>query len=162
MVVKIKSGQTLDFGASGSPEFNGKVMFVVEDGGTLKGNNTSFLKGTATSSTLIYIDKGNAKLSDFGVNGLFRGLIYIHEENTADHTFQWGANARLEGAFHNFGTGKFNWNVGTGGVVPIKFDKNAINAFAPLIDGSDSNKTADFVDPTNRRIEAKAFGYYFH
>jgi hypothetical protein len=163
MVIEVGMNQTLDFVSSGSPIFDGKVMFIVRDGGKLTSNEGSFLKGTEKSSTLIYMDKGDAKLLDFGVNGLYRGLIYIHDENTANHSFKWGPNGRLEGAFHNFSNGTVNWNCNIENkVVPIKFDKGAINAFAPLIDGTDSNKTADFMDPTKTRIEAKAFGYYFH
>jgi hypothetical protein len=76
---------------------------------------------------LIYVgEKG--QLQDFGSTCLFRGYIYIDENNTStENGFYWGDGSSIDGAFHNFSTKPFKWNyLGTDPNKPTKITYNAV------------------------------------
>jgi len=151
--------------------FTGKVIFLVVDGGTLSVNMNFYISGPE-SSTLIYLGAGGAKIDQFGSNGLFRGFLYIDQNNNPSggaNTIQFGQNGYIEGAVHNFSANKITWNGGSGTKsVKIKFDSELINDFAPLYPqptstpgGTPGNTAGPITITVGAPITVTPLGYFF-
>jgi len=163
LVVKISSDLTCD-GTTRNATFNDKVIFIVEDGVTFS-VNSNFYNSGANASTMVYAGPGNAKLMNFGTNGLFRGLVYIDELNTAANQIKFTGNGKVVGAIHSFAnqpSSSLQWNCGDV-ATEIEFNSDILDGYASLLKGSSgaANKI-DYVDMNKKRIILKPMGYYFY
>jgi hypothetical protein len=153
---------TINSGTSNGKEFNGKVIFIVEDGVTLDAQNKFYNSG-ADASTMIYVKPG-AKLESMGCTGTFRGLIYVDKDNSDEHRFKWGDNSQIKGAVLLNGTGKLVWNTGDGdgnNATKIFKDDEVLNAFGSLRKDA-SGTDATYTTESGKRVRLRAAGYYFY
>jgi hypothetical protein len=160
LVIKVNANQSVNFSNNSVPRavFDGKVIFIVE--GRVHGGNGFYHSG-ANSSTLMYVgEKG--QMEQFGSDGLFRGLIYIHENNKSQNSFNWKTGSKIVGAIHNFSSASFGWNAGSAHPVPIEFDANVLNPFSSLTGAAagDGEKTARLQDE-NMPAGLRQVGVYF-
>jgi len=154
--------------------FDGKVIFIIENGGKLASNG-SFYNSGANSSTLIYVNAGNGQLDQFGTEGDFRGLIYIDKDNTANNSFNFTKQTpgqKIYGAIHNFASKQIIWNVGH--QVPIAPCPEALNDFGSLIKdppaggiagggpGSSGSGSGISLIDGKEYVKPVPLGYYFH
>ncbi len=150
--------------------FDGKVIFIIENGGKLASNG-SFYNGGPNSSTLIYVNAGSGQLDQFGTEGDFRGLIYIDKNNTANNSFNFTkqtSGRKIYGAIHNFSSKQLIWNAGH--QVPLVSCPEAVSAFGSLVKdppvggivgGSGSGSGISLIDGKGY-VKPVPLGYYFY
>jgi len=159
LVVHINN-QNVDTWISGwSPEFNEKVIFVVDS--PINGD----LPLGPDASALVYV-RGNGILGKqpdgnggFGPRWgeTFNGLIFIDETATApQHQIHSGVN----GAVINTSQG----SLGTLGAptFTIDYNRNLLGQYATLIPGNGGGGVQVIFANNNQSIEFNAFGYYYH
>jgi hypothetical protein len=102
----------------------------------------------------------------------FRGLIHVDPDNDRTQDFHWNAGTRVEGALHLTGRKSISWN-GQGALLPINYNTNVLNAFAPLRRNCGKSTwdecepqggaiTVIFPDGSDKEIHFHPFGFYFH
>jgi uncharacterized protein YhbP (UPF0306 family) len=141
-------------------EFHDKVMFIVEEDATLSAKN--FYTFNENSSALVYVGPNGGKIEQLGSNGLFRGFIYIDENNTQKHNINFDNNSRIEGAIHNFSKQDFRWNTGSQNAVVIEYDPDVMSDFATLKVGADNNSNKAVITFDSSIVKLKPLGYYFY
>jgi hypothetical protein len=163
LVLKVGRGEpAVNFSNSNPGTFDGKVIFLVEDGATFNVGQNFYHSGE-NSSTLIHVGTGSASLQQFGSSGPFRGLIYIDAGNiSTQNSFNFKAGASIQGAVHNFSGGLFEWNGGGAGTVPITYNETVLNQFGALKIGATATESTVIANPDNYRIIPRPIGYYFH
>jgi hypothetical protein len=139
-------------------EFNGKVIFHVNSASGLNVNNEFYNSGP-DASTLIYVGPNGGALNNMGGAGLFRGLIYVHENNTANHTFKWGADGDIEGAVIMKGGILNAWNSGSGAA--IRRDDEVLKNFGYLTGSESAGEGANIVKKGTGSIKLKMLGVYY-
>jgi len=143
--------------SSSNNTFNNKIIFWAED----KAINTPYYNSGDNASTLIYIGE-NGKISNFGTEGAFRGLIYMDPANEGnEHNFKWGANSSIDGAVLLRGSNaEINWNnSGSSSMTPITRNEELLKAFAGLTEGGVPSKN---VAKKIGDIKLRPIGYYFY
>ncbi|GBU22075.1 hypothetical protein R80B4_01980 [Fibrobacteres bacterium R8-0-B4] len=173
MVIEITTGIKV---SAEKEKFDANIIYIIKDGGTLDGGAGGFYSNTsdnATTSTLIYVGTGSAKLEQFGTKYTFRGFIYIDKGNTTTDNglnFHSSGEAKIIGAVHNFSSNKLKWNTGKPEYsIPIEFNSDVLNAFAslysgakPIGDGTLGDGDVSLLDGTGGKgIEVKPLGIYF-
>ncbi|MDR2694581.1 MAG: hypothetical protein LBB74_10270 [Chitinispirillales bacterium] len=150
---------------SASDVFNGKVIFIIESGGTIASNGNFYTSTSNDASTLIYAAAGTGQISQFGTTGTFRGYIYIANGNTANNSinFTSNPNGKIIGAIHNFSNKQLEWNAGFR--VPVQFSPTHLNAFAGLKVSNPSappSANSAIILTPDSTISVKPLGYYFY
>jgi hypothetical protein len=135
------------------------VIFILSDNSMLQTQSTNasqtggFYRNTEPnpnadppvrgSSTMIYLRGQQARLNNFVVDGLFRGLVYASENNnpTIANQIQATPSADFRGAIYSMGDASLMLhNIaapnGTTGHFNITYDADIVNNFSGLIDGS--------------------------
>jgi hypothetical protein len=118
------------------------------------------LDDPSSASTLLFINQGS-KLNEFG-KGIsdFRGLIYVDDNNTEQHTFNWDqASSSVDGAVIIKGNAKLNWNASNGNT-SITRNQELLNIFAGLQVGAKPSKPD--LSEGKTKIKLTPLGYYFH
>jgi|GEM_PF-2666995 len=185
LLISVGSKDGANF-SSGNSVFRDRVMFVVEDGGSLNVNkgfyNSAYHTPSIndpnkfdTASTVIYVKDGG-KIEQMGTkdNSIFSGLIYVEDRpaglpprNPAlQNTFSWGSNCRIEGAVIVNG-GVLNWNYNSNGAIPTKIyrNNNILSRFGYLMPDSfgESNEDGHFVLIDDKKgITLGFIGVYLH
>jgi len=157
LIVHVPQNQTMSFNAS-SALFNEKVIFVVD--GSMN-TNSNFPRAGNDANTMIYVGPSGSLGNGFGSQGDFKGLIYVHEDNKNNWTFQWGTS-RIDGAILAKGSGSLNWN--NGNTVTISRNEDVLAPFGCFVTGGSGtpidNGTVIITDDT-KPITIEAAGIFF-
>jgi len=150
-----------------SSEFDRKIVFDV---GAESNISDKYFNSGENASTMIYVNE-KGRLSNFGCDGDFRGLIYIPEDhkgntNSPDNTFQWGTNTTIYGALLLKGENtKISWNENGGGTVTMIRDEELLKGFTGFIHPdqlSDNNNKTAGLKGTATHITLTPLGYYYN
>jgi len=151
----------------GNQTFKGKVIFIVGNGVTFN-LEENFYNSDPSASTLIYAEPGaTLKLGfpnpDSNAEKLFRGLIFIDQNNTENHEFKWTPKTKIQGAVLMKGSGNLAWHSRGGNnspTVTIERDDAVLESFGGLVAGGSSNTA--ILEPGKDAIELTPLGYYFY
>ena len=160
----VKVNGNINFANPTTSTFNNKIAFVVDNGGQISGKYfNSSIAANSNASTLIYVGE-TGRLSDFGTEGDFRGLIYVDEKNNtpnSQNTFKWGADSHVDGAVILKGKGRINW---TGGQVTITKNDDVLAGYSDFItikNGQATQGKIVTISPGKDRVGLTPLGYYF-
>jgi hypothetical protein len=155
--------------AGGAGVLDEKVVFHTNYDPPIGGN--FYTSGTNKDHTMMLYVGPNGMLHGFGSYGDFRGLVYIHPDNNFNHTFQWNAAGKIDGAMLLSGGANIYWGE-QNYTTTISRNDDVLATFGTILKRTDNGQSVGGSgggDPSNRitikpgeTLRLKQLGVYFH